>query len=196
MKLVLTIVALLAQAPTPVPANLIGAWALEGFRGAAPLGLRHERALCGAVLMASLLETPDGSDGEQVGSLGTIDGVIVIAASPGGLLIERKYTGSAGAGALSLTYPTNGSVSQAVALGEVSLSGKIAVAGSALNVDTTITRGKDATQIACTVHEVFEANGGGMLQVSARAGSGQGTSSTQTFTRKTSPDITHDERFR
>jgi hypothetical protein len=186
MKTVLMIVALLAQTPATVPANLIGTWTLDGFRGAAPLGVRHERAICGAALPeASQAGTPDGSSHDvQVGFLGTVDGVIVIAASPGGLLIERKFTGSAGAGTITHTYPLDGSASVA-ASGDLSVSGKIAVAGSALTVDTTVTRGKGAAQAVCMVRELLEVNSSGMLQVSAYPDAGQATSSVQTYIRKT-----------
>jgi hypothetical protein len=194
MKTVLMIVALLAQTPATVPANLIGTWALVGFRGAAPLGVRHERALCGAMLLANPPGTPDGS-GEQISSMGTVDGVIVITASPGGLVIERRFTGTAGAGTITHTYPNDGSLSAGATLGERSISGKFAVLGPALNVDTTVTRGKEA-QTGCSVREAFEVNGSGMLQITATASTGLGTSSVQTYIRKTSSSFTHEEKIR
>lgn len=179
--------------PPAAVAALTGHWELDGFFGAAPFGLRNEHAVCALPPRTmDRREVPDGA--EQVHSIGSVEGAIVISATASTLTIERRYGGSVATGSFTGTYALDGSETTSHS-GDLSGRAKVTLTGNGITVSSVISRTEPAASATCALKETFQVDPTGVLHVVAVGETGgHSLTARQQYVKKTATLDSHKEQ--
>ena len=185
-RIALVLVMLVPSIQEPVTQPFIGSWDLDGFYPRLPFGFHGDRAVCGARYTSALQHQSDVpipvAESEQV-PVGTINGTLTLSADSKQLVIERRYTGSAGDVSFKGVYSLDGSDTTSTSDGVI-FRAKAAIAGQKLTLSGVVTSSNPKESLTCSLKEVFEVSGNALKVTTVGEANGDQLWSFQTYFKK------------